>query len=147
MPRPIFRELTITEPPKVDDSTLGKWLGQLTRELQRFSKDVSTFLVQDVAVARVSKQEVGNGFQVMSDGLFVELFSGANATSDGTRAFRPGVLGSWLIIQNTGTANITLVNGAGCFLGVGGDHTLGPNDVIGVRYDGVNWIRIFEVNN
>lgn len=107
-------------------------------------------MVQDVAVARVTKQKVVAGFQVMSDGLFVELFSDSAVTSNTTQAFRPGVTGSWLILQNIGAFPITIKNGAGTFLGLsggGGDEVLGTNDTLMVRYDGMNWIKLSEANN
>jgi hypothetical protein len=152
MPRGVFRDLMITSPPKVEDPTLARWLDQTVRELQRFAKDISYFLVQDIAVARVSTQKLVAGFQIMSDGLFVEILSDAAVTSNTTKAFRPGVLGSWLIIQNIGAFPITIKNGAGTVLGTGGgggggDEILGTNSILTVRYDGTNWVKISEAHN
>lgn len=145
MPRPVFRNLTIANPPQVENAALSKWLMQTVLELQRFSKDVSNFLVQDVAVARVSKQKLEDDFQIMSDGLFVEVFSDAAVVSNTTLAFRPGVIGSWLIVHNIGTFSVTVKNNAGTRLGA--DAVLLGNGTLTVRYDGTNWVKVAQQAN
>lgn len=146
MPRGIFRHLTINEPPPGDNpKALDTWLRQTVHELQRFSKDIETFLVQDIAVARVSDQVMVNGDQIMSDGLFVNLYAATNITANGTRAFKPGVVGSWLILQNVGPGTITIPNGAGTNFSTA--INLAPNDIVIVRYYGTEWLQVTPKSN
>lgn len=124
---------------------MSKWLDQTIRELQRFAKDVATFMVQDIAVARVNKQKLFPNFQIGSDGLFIEVFSDESVVSHTIQAFRQGIIGSWLIIHNIGSFSVTIKNNAGTALGA--DVVLGFQDILTVRYDGVNWIKLAQADN
>jgi hypothetical protein len=144
--RPIFGHLTISNPPSIENGTaFDKWMGATVREWQRFATDIENYLVQDIEVARVTTQKVVNGDQIISDGLFVELYADSNVTMDGTQAIRHGSLGSWLILHNVGPGTITIPNGAGTQFSTA--INLASRDIVIVRYDGTKWFQVAPKSN
>jgi hypothetical protein len=132
--------------PSNVEPQLRWWLEQLKLELERIFLELFDLVATTELTARVTKQTVAATFVIDPVSFFLELNAAGAVTSSLTTAIKNGKLGQWLIIQNTTVNAITVKDNANTKLG-GADVVLGQNDILVLRWDGVDWIRVVHTNN
>lgn len=92
---------------------------------------------------------VGAGFTLTWTSGFHVLTGTAARTSDTTTAITNGAFaGQLLILEGTSDTNtITIKQNANTRLAGGADVVLGVNDILGLIWDGTDWLQIFTSNN
>ena len=139
----LFRPI-IPTPPR-DPEEVIRWAQALSDVLAKYFRDAEISLLDKRAFVSVEKQLPGAAFTISPNSVRIELYTTVGITSHATTAIKDGEVGQLLILQNVGTATITIKHAANTILKTGADTILAvTNGIMLLSWDatGSNWIEI-----